>query len=371
MEFVLASPPGGVRKLWTQQVPGLMTDLSVARDGSAILIATIPNPEGGAGPQETARALTRFDRKGRKVWRIELKGVLKSMALTDDGDIALVSTYDGELLAIDARGKTIWKAEGMCKPVPFKKRFLCYHDDDAEPGVAFDVYGADGRKLLYYPITRDVLALKVSDDQRNVALALDGGQLVLFGPDFQSLWQRKIEGEILDLAVTDGAQPRIAALYNTSPASDRASQAVAVFDKQGKLLGDTVSAVRASQIEAVPGSIGFATYGNGKQGQSVAYYEITEKWRRSYPRAADYTSSLLTASGLVILGFEETTPSARLSHLIAFDPEGALKWNLPLVTQEGAYLYAQGFAPRTSLLAVGTDDGFLSAFQLSDFGRLK
>lgn len=372
MNFVLSDSPVDVRKLWTQQIPGLMTDLSVARDGSALLVATIPNPEAVSGPQETGRALTRFDRRGKKVWRIELKGVLKSLALTDDGKLALVSTYDGELLAIDARGKTVWRAEGACKPISLGTRFLCYHDDDAEPEVAFDVFDAEGRKILFYPITRDILALKVSDDQRNVAIALEGGQIVLFGSDFRSLWQRQVKGEVLDIAVSGGDLPRVAALYNTVPDSRRPPQALAVFDDQGRLLGEATTLVRTGQIEAVPASEGFATYGNSNQGQSVVYYAIqegpaptlVEKWRRGDPRAADYTSSLITTQDLVILGFEEAVPGARHSHLIAFDPEGALKWNLPLITQDGAYLYAHGFAPKPSLLVVGTDDGFLSAFRL-------
>jgi hypothetical protein len=50
---------------------------------------------------------------------------------------------------------------------------------------------------------------------------------------------------------------------------------------------------------------------------------------------------------------------------VALDPEGGLKWNLPLLTQEGAYLYAQAFAPGPELMAVATDDGFLSLFQLA------
>jgi hypothetical protein len=396
MDFLLSETPVEVSKLWTQQVPGIMTDVSVARDGSAILIATVPNPEAGAGPRETGRALTRYDRDGKKVWRVELKGVVKSLALTDDAKLALVSTYDGELLALDAEGKTAWTAEGLCKPIPLGRRFLCYHDDDAEPEVAFDIYNAKGRKVLYYPIARDVLALKVSDDQRNVAIALDGGQVLLFDPEFRSLWQRQVVGEALDIAVSSGKSPRVAVIYNHRVAGTEASssppQALAVFDAEGRLSGDALLPVRASQVEAAPGGDGFAVYGNGKQGQSVAYYAVPdlappaqapaagspqaspsapppaliERWRRGHPQPADYTSTMLATRDLVILGYERAAPGARHSHLVAFDSQGALKWNLPLVTQDGAYLYAHGFAPKPSLLAVGTDDGYLSAFRLRE-----
>src|SRR4051812_43622738 len=62
MDFSVSSSPVEIKRLWTQQVPGLMTDLSVSRDGSAILVATVPNPESGSGPRETGHGLTRYDR---------------------------------------------------------------------------------------------------------------------------------------------------------------------------------------------------------------------------------------------------------------------------------------------------------------------
>jgi hypothetical protein len=393
MDAVVSPSSFEARKLWTREVPGLMTDLSVSRDGSAILMATVPNPEAGSGPRETGHGLTRYDRSGKKVWRIELKGVVKSLALTDDGKLALVSTYNSELLAIDARGRIAWKADGMCKPVPMGKRFLCYHDDDAEPGVAFDVFTAGGRKILVYPITRDVLALKVSDDERNVAIALEGGQVILFDRELRSLWQRQVGGEVIDLAVSAGQHPRVGVLYNPgSPSASEgeaatgggigAGQGIAFFDDRGEMIGQASPRAHSGQIETLSGGTGFATFGNSHQGQTVAYYEIPamaqpapagsapapipEKWRRAYPRPADYTPSLITTRDLVIVGFEESVPGERKSHLLAFDPEGALKWNIPLVTQDGAYLYAHEFAPKPSLLAVGTDDGFLSVYRLSE-----
>lgn len=380
MTFAMSASPTAVRKLWTQQVPGLMTDLAVSRDGSAILLATVPNPEAGEGPRETGHGLTRFNRNGKKLWHIELEGTVKSLAMSDDGKLALVSSYDNTISAIDARGKIVWTVEGICKPVPIGKRFLCYHDDDAEANVAFDVYSDKGQKVLFYPITRDVLALKVSDDQRNTAVALEGGQVILFGPDFRSLWQQSVTGEVIDLAVSSGDHPRVAALYNVRVgAKESAIQGISVIGVEGKRLGDTVPLSRVEQIEMVPDGAGFAVYGNGVRGQYVAYYDLPpqralaantgltalpEKWHRGDARAADFSSNVIVTRDLVILGYEDITESARHSHLIAFDFDGGVKWNIPLVTEEGAYLYAHGFAPIPSLISVGTDDGYLSAFQL-------
>ena len=157
-----------------------------------------------------------------------------------------------------------------CKPIPLGKRFLCYHDDDAEPDVAFDVYTAAGRKVLFYPITRDVLALKVSDDERNVAIALQGSQVLLFDPEFRSLWQRSVAGEVVDLAVSAGAHPRVAVLYNRPAATAGAEspgQGIALLNEQGAVLGETSVTGRAAQVEGLSDGQGFATFGNGKGGQ--------------------------------------------------------------------------------------------------------
>lgn len=382
MEFALSPSPIDIRKLWTREVSGLMTDLAVSRDGSAILLARIPNPENRPGSQESGRGLTRYDPSGKVVWHLDLNGAVKSIALSDDGKLALVSTYDNEVLGIDVRGKVRWTVEGMCKPVPMGKRFICYHDDDAEPGVAFDVYSNDGAKVLSYPITRDVLALKVADDQRHVAIALEGGQVLLFGAGLRSVWQRQVDGEVVDLAVSSGSRPHVGVLFNVAPqvkgALQGSPQAISVFGFDGKSLGEAGVPKRAGQLEAVAAGTGLALYGNSEAGQLIAYYAVgggggelgaarpplAEKWRREYPRAADYSSSMITSGELIILGFEDIIRGQRNSHLIAFDLEGGLKWNLPLPTEDGAYLYAHGFAPMPSLIAVGTDDGYLSAFRL-------
>src|SRR5262249_40300538 len=159
-----------------------------------------PDAEGDE-PREPGHGLTRYSKGGRTSWHRELDAAVKSMAASDDGKLAYVSTYDNKLSAIDARGRTLWSTSGMCKPLPLtQKRFLCYHDDDAEAGVAFDVYTDRGRKLLSYPITRDILALKLSADERNTVIALQGGQLILFGPDFHAQWLKRMPGGIADVA---------------------------------------------------------------------------------------------------------------------------------------------------------------------------
>jgi outer membrane protein assembly factor BamB len=368
MEFSPSDHPAEARKLWTQKVRGIMTDLNVSRDGSALIVATVPNPDVEDGGGETGHGLTRYDRRGKRMWRIDVDGTVKAQVLTDDGKLALVSTYDNELFAVDTRGKIAWSAEGGCRPIPLKGKFLCYHDDDAEPNVAFDVYNEKGHKLLFYPITRDVLALKVSDDERNVAIALDGGQVVLFDPDFRSVWQRKLDGELLDLAVSSGSSPRVAALYNGA-----GGQHIAVLDGEGKVIAQGAPSTHVEQIEIAPGGAGVAVYGNSAKGQYLGFFKIPaqpgpmpEAWQRGDARFADYSSSIIMASDLVMVGYEDAAENARHSHLLAFDFDGNLKWNLPLVTEEGAYLYAHGFAPGSSLLAVGTDDGNLSAFRLKD-----
>jgi hypothetical protein len=65
------------------------------------------------------------------------------------------------------------------------------------------------------------------------------------------------------------------------------------------------------------------------------------------------------------MGYEEILPTSRSSHLLAFDATGAPKWDLPLATDLGAYLYSEKVALGPLLLVVGTDDGRISAYRMN------
>jgi hypothetical protein len=154
-----------------------------------------------------------------------------------------------------------------------------------------------------------------------------------------------------------------------SPSQDSPDRRAAVFDHEGNVVGAGSVEVRAEQIEFAEGNSVLA-YGNGQEGQYLAYFEaedkkLVERWRRGAPRRADYSSQLIASRDLAIIGFEESSEETRQSHLLGFDRQGKLKLNIPLVTEEGAYLYAQAFSDNRAFLGVGTDDSHLAGYRIS------
>jgi hypothetical protein len=134
-----------VEELWKKQMPGLITDLTTSGDGKNVLVATAPNREavpGGSGRYELI--LMRDD--GKTAWRRPLNSPVKAQAISRDGSLIVISTYDDQIVGIDSKGATRWSVDGMCRPHVLEKsgKVICYHDDDAEPGIAFRVIDKGG-----------------------------------------------------------------------------------------------------------------------------------------------------------------------------------------------------------------------------------
>jgi outer membrane protein assembly factor BamB len=367
--FTPSEKPSNAKALWSRKMPGFITDLSVARNANALLVAIIPDYDREKGTKQFSVSM--LDHDGKTLWTHPLQFQVKNLDLSADGSLAVVTTHNNEILGLDNAGKKLWSTEGTCRPMILSRhhKILCYHDDDAEPQVAFDIFEWDGKKSYSFPIKNDVLSLKVSADEQNVALGLTKGVVHYVGPDFKSAWNRKVKGEIADVAVSAGENPQIAVLYN----EPKKGQKISLFDENGKLLGEGQSSVHVSQLEISPAGGQVLGYGNGPKGQNLALFdlegsadkpELAQKWYRGDARYADYASSMVVSQELAIIGFEDILNNGRHSHLIAFDFDGKVKWNIPVQTEEGAYLYAQGYAPQSSFLAVGTDDATLSAFQI-------
>jgi hypothetical protein len=79
--------------------------------------------------------------QGRLLWQNKMRFPVKELDLSKDGSLSVVGTFGNEILGLNAKGKTLWSVEATCKPIILNesKRVLCYHDDDAEPSVAFGV----------------------------------------------------------------------------------------------------------------------------------------------------------------------------------------------------------------------------------------
>ncbi|MGZ3688442.1 MAG: hypothetical protein ACXVBW_09090, partial [Bdellovibrionota bacterium] len=92
---------------------------------------------------------------------------------------------------------------------------------------------------------------------------------------------------------------------------------------------------------------------------------LKEKWMHGLAQAADYSSSIIAGKDFVLMGLEDIGEDDRDSHLVGFDFAGNLRWNIIVKSDEGAYLYSQGFSEDRALLAVGSDDGTLNLYHLT------
>lgn len=363
-----------LKPLWKRRLDGFVTDLSLSRDGTAVLVSTAPNRETESGSRTFL--LSWFDSEGHQLWQQQPDAPVRVQGISDDGRMAVVSTYDEKLVAFDPKGRELWSAEALCRPVLLtrSRRIVCFHDDDAEPAVGFDLFGWEGKKSLSFPTVNDALALKVSDDERQFALGLTRGQVIFFGQGLaqgiRALWQKNVTGEILDLDVSSGSKSEVAVLYKPrkAPGLGPFKRRLALFDRRGRLRADVPVTVEVEKAEFAPDRGALILFGNHGSGADLALFSNpegaaavpSERWRKREPRTTDAAAQFLVTREGVLLA-----TGGKLQY-IGFD--GALRWAAPVAAgmggDEGASVYAMAWSEPNRTLVVATDDGSLGAFRL-------
>lgn len=383
-------------------MPGWITDISVSRNGLS-LVATVPNPDG----EPPMPQLLMLSASGKRLWQQELKSRVRSLALSETGELAYVSAYNETVTAYSAQGRELWSVNEMCRPIPLgsTRRMLCFFDDDSRPNFAFQIFDANGQKLYTHPVSRDVLTLKTSRDGRWITYALAGGIVVLMDQEFKTHWRRELGAEVVGLDVSSGDQPSVVALSNPSralaasvasrsaPSTQNAAsrgQQIVILGLKNEALQKVALDAHAEQIAVHASGQTVVVYGNNPQGQQVTLFApgtdgktFERKWQLHDKRYADFSSTLFVSADQVIVGFEDiVVPEApkagktatqpmpgagsaqRLSHLFGFGLDGKARWDLPIQTDEGAYLYVQAFSAEERRLVVATDEGALTAYRL-------
>ena len=346
-------------RAWTRATRGLVVDLAVAKDGSTVLASTVPDYDSDGGTKK--HQILSYTHTGKLNFLKIPKAPVKAQALSNDGSLAFVSTYDDKLSAYGPKGRLLWQVPAICKPVPLNrlKQVICYHDDDAEPGIAFEVLDwRTGQRLSTFPIQGDVLALKVSPDERSLAISLSGGWLEFFSADLKLLWKEKLPAEVLDFSISSGDSPQVAVLT--------ADGKLSLLGSRGALVAITLPSVHVEQLQILPDGAAILAYGNGKPGQAVVGFHleagrIQERWVIRDPLASQYNAPLLAAGGSAAVRFENSGGKASDGKVLEFDQNAHVHWSLPLKFGEGHALY--DLAPGR-LLVLATEDGSLAAFRL-------
>lgn len=365
-------------RLWSRKLPGFITDLAISEGAAGIFFSTIPDFERDSGQRDFR--VWRYNAKGRKLWEKKTSGQVKSLALSKDGSLGVYAEYNDELTALDARGRKLWSAHGPCRPVLLDrvKKVLCYHDDDAEPKIAYEVLDwKTGKRLGSFPIETDVLALKVSRDGHAFALVLTGRSgkgarvLVIGARSLKPLYELSVDAQVVDVALSSGELPGLALLSNLPDLKQR----VSVYEPAGegksapRQSGEASFSQRIEQIELSDDGSRVFAYGNtAAQGQQLVAFGKRdsgwgELWREKSPRVSEYSSSFILSGGNVILGLEDIGAKTRVSRFLGFDLLGKKHWDIPVTLEEGSYLYTQAYSPANGLLAVATDDAHLALYR--------
>lgn len=371
LPFERSAQKMGFNSLWQEELPGPITDIALAKKSGDLVVASIPDVDAGG-----KHLLTLLSRDGKKVFQFPSPFPVKSLDIADDGSRVVVNNYDGKLVSYDRAGTPVWTVEGGCRPwiLNTTKKIICYHDDDTKPSYAYDAYDFDGKRIGRFPIKSDILALKISEDERWFAIALAGGRVHVFGNpttgDFRAEKEWKVPGEILDLAISNGEDPTLAAISIDL----KKGQTLSIFEARKKEVASMRLSYHVEQVETFPTGKLVAVYGNSPRGQYIAVhsgYDGTLQWQKLDPRYADYSLAIRVGEDRILAGFEQVGAVAstaatktRSSKLVALDLDGMLRADLPLKTAEGAYLYSFAYSPERSLLGVGTDDKRVQLFEL-------
>jgi len=358
--FDKAAQESTVDRRWKESFPGPITDIALGETSGTVLAASIPDPDSGG-----KYLLTLLNKKGKILFRNESPAPVKGLDIANDGSWMVVNNHSGKLVAYDQTGKELWNVDGACRPIIINRsrEIFCYHDDDTKPSFAFDIYNEKGERTSRYPIRLDVLTVKVSADEQWIVLGLTGGKTILLDSKFKLVREFRVKGELLDITVSSGTDPRIAVLSMVVTQG----QLISVFDVNGKLRGTAKPSVHVEQVEILASGQLILVYGNSPKGQYIAQYsghDVALTWQKQDSRYADYSLSIQLGVDKILMGFEDTQTKTRRSKIIVLDLDGRQKADIPLETAEGAYLYSFSYSPESSLLAVGTDDKTLQLYEL-------
>jgi hypothetical protein len=354
------------------------------------LVATVPDRDSveiGANRSRNFAAI--FSVAGKALAQIEMPAQIKSQSISADGSLSVIATYDDVIRGYDRSGQKVWEHEGICKPIVLSqlKKILCFHDDDSDPELAFEVLDWSGHKVDSYSVKLDSLMIKVAQNEKYFVVGLNHGKVLLFDATFKPVWQKSVDGELTDLAISapDSGQPVVAALYNVKKSKKKrkkpsksvqvgeisSEQKIALFAAGGKV--PTLLPIHSRLDELDLSADGKALFGYGNDADGQVIVRISEDatkskdvlvWKRGDPKPAEYSSQLLSSQEWVWIGFEDMNSTTRHSHVLGFDSEGGVKTNIIVPSEEGSYLYAYAYADRAHVLAVGSDDGRLSLFEV-------
>jgi hypothetical protein len=364
------APPKGVKRLWGVRYQGLITDLTPASRSERILVTVVPDSERpGAGENRTLLV----DGRGRTLWSRPNFARVRAQALSPDGKMAVLATYDDELLALDSRGKLLWARPAHCRPVLLsaKSPVFCHQDDSVRPGVVYQLFSnRSGQEIRVFPANRDPLIVKVADDSGALLVGMSDGEFLLLDSDFEVQLQKRVPLDWLDLAISNELPEGGRRILALGRAKKEAVRELRIWDQAGREIA------QKGLLGFIPDGVDFlekdssrvVVHGVGPQGQTLMGLEretLKRVWKRTLGRAGDALQSWSTVGSTWVAAAQDTSGQGR-AHRIRFlgwdAQRGRSSFRFEDENDEGAYGLWSVWTSAGPALAVIGDSGELSVW---------
>lgn len=336
---------------WAQQLNGHLSFVTSSADGQRLLVTT------SAEGRDEGRVRL-FDGAGRVLWSQPLSQPAKSQAISEDGTLLAINTYDGKLHVYTAsakNGKTFvrkaWTTDHLGKVVIAEnvKRIYLLNDDDSEPQSAFISYDYSGKNKVDVSLkdNAEPIDMFVSVDERYIVVALADRSIIAFDFLGKTLWRAKLDGDPVSIAPAGEEKNKHAYVLLSQPQgkgkSPRKRLVALMVGERGV---DTAWEIPIdSPFETLqPVGQTIALYGNTYRGQALAGINAAtgkELWRYTYPYPANYSSPVASdrqPEPHITVAIDDGT-QAGLMRIFAINEVGTLLWETSVDAASGIYSF--------------------------------
>lgn len=364
--------PGAVSfcRGWQRALRGNLSYVSATPDGSRLAVSTSADEGRPRGFEARLRVL---NARGKTLWSRWLGQPVKGQAISADGSLVAVSTYEDLLYLFNASGKLLWKKERLGTPVILSKagRVLLVNDDDSDPETAFVTYDLAGRVVGTARVARDAepMDTNVSSDESIVAFALNPKKWQARAVDGKIVGEGSLSGNAAAVTAFSSPDSPAKAVYVLYSGGGRAQRLSGFELPSGRALWDVALDRHYLIIRAldVNGRAILVLYGNAADGQALAAHDGAdgrELWKHAYPVPAVDSSPVFVArksktlpaiaTATLNMGPEADGGKPGILHLTGLLASGESAFDVALEAPDGVFWYA--YAPFGPALAAGAGE---------------
>lgn len=357
-------------KGWERALHGNLSYISSTPDGSRLAVSTSADD---GRPRSIEARMRVFNAKGKIIWSRWLGQPVKGQAISADGSLVAVSTYEDLLYLFNAAGKLLWTKALLGTPVILSKtgRVLLLNDDDSDPETAFVTYDRAGREIgkARVALNAEPFDISVSEDETLVAFALNPKTWQARTFDGKLVAEGSLSGDAAAVTAFSAANGPVKAVYVLYSSGGRAQRLAGFEIPSGRALWDIALDRHYLALRALDekGRAVLVLYGNGRNGQALASYDGAsgrELWKRAYSLSANDSSPIFVApkfrgfpalaTAVINAGAEADGGKFGILHALGITASGNAAFDVALDAPDGVFWYA--YASSAPALAAGAGE---------------